>query len=51
MIIATERWRFEVVNKIPAGYEIWNIGKNMVDGYIPLTEVDGYEVNSETLKN
>ena len=50
MIIATERWRFEVVNKIPAGYEIWNIGKNMVDGYIPLAEVDGYEVNPETLK-
>jgi hypothetical protein len=50
MIIATERWRFEVVNKIPTGYEIWNIGKNMVDGYIPLAEVDGYEVNPETLK-
>jgi hypothetical protein len=50
MIIATERWRFEVVNKIPTGYEIWNIGKNMVDGYIPLTEVDGYEINPETLK-
>ena len=50
MIIATGRWRFEVVNKIPTGYEIWNIGKNMVEGYIPLAEVDDYKVNPETLK-
>lgn len=50
MIIATNRWKFEVVSKIPTGYEIWNIGKNMVDGYIPLAEVDGYEIIPETLK-
>lgn len=50
MIIATDRWEFEVVNKIPTGYEIWNIGENMVDGYIPLAEVYGSDINPVTLK-
>ena len=27
---------FEVIDYIPCGYEFWNIGKNMVDGYLPL---------------
>lgn len=27
---------FEVVEIIPLGYEIWSIGKNMMDGYLPL---------------
>ena len=27
---------FEIVEKIPKNYFVWNIGKNMVDGYIPL---------------
>lgn len=27
---------FEVVDKIPGGnYEIWNIGANMINGYVP----------------
>ena len=43
--------RFEVVNKIPKNYEIWNIGDNMADGYLPLCEFkEGYNVNIETLK-
>ena len=27
---------FEIVDHIPAGFQIWNIGKNMVEGYLPL---------------
>jgi len=27
---------FELVDHIPQGYTIWNIGKNMIDGYLPL---------------
>ncbi len=27
---------FEVIDYIPWGYRIWSIGKNMVDGYLPL---------------
>ncbi|HEY5588857.1 MAG TPA: hypothetical protein VIK86_07880 [Candidatus Paceibacterota bacterium] len=44
---------FEVVTEIPYGYTIWNIGKNMNDGYLPLCQVGGYngcQVNISTLK-
>lgn len=34
---------FEVVNFVPCGYQIWNIGKNMIDGYLPLVQVGGYD--------
>ena len=27
---------FEIVDYVPVGYEVWHIGKNMVDGYLPL---------------
>lgn len=27
---------FEIVEKIPENYSVWNIGENMIDGYIPL---------------
>lgn len=27
---------FEVVDKITLGYEIWNIGSNMPEGYLPI---------------
>ena len=27
---------FEVVTSVPLGYSIWNIGRNMMDGYLPL---------------
>lgn len=26
---------FEVLNTVPLGYKIWNIGRNMPDGYLP----------------
>ena len=48
---------FEVVEKIPAGFFVWNIGKNMgTDEYIPICEdlhpedKDNYEINTRTLK-
>ena len=51
MIITSKSMHnFEVVESIPSGYEIWNIGDNMVDGYIPLAEVEGYKINPDTLK-
>ena len=48
---------FEVVEKIPAGFFVWNIGENMgTDEYIPICEdlhpedKDNYEINTRTLK-
>lgn len=34
--ITDGRHTFEIVDSVPAGYEIWGIGKNMIDGYLPL---------------
>ena len=34
--IYSGRHVFEIVDSIPKGYEVWSIGKNMVDGYLPL---------------
>ena len=44
---------FQVVDSVPLGYVIWNIGDNMADGYLPLCQVggpDGCQVNPDTLK-
>ena len=48
---------YEVVEKIPSGFFVWNIGENMGhDEYIPLCEdlhpedKDNYEINTSTLK-
>lgn len=48
---------FEIVEKIPAGFFVWNIGDNMgLDEYIPICEdlhpedKDSYEINPNTLK-
>ena len=48
---------FEIVEKIPAGFFIWNIAENMgTHEYIPLCEdlhpenKDDYSINPETLK-
>lgn len=32
---------FEIVESIPRNYFIWNIGKNMIDGYLPLCSLAG----------
>ena len=48
---------FEIVEKIPAGFFVWNIGENMgTDEYIPICEdlhpddKDKYEIKTSTLK-
>ena len=43
---------FEIVNSIPKNYVVWNIGKNMIEGYLPLCELykGTYKVNPNTLK-
>ena len=48
---------FEIVEKIPAGFFVWNIGDNMgLDEYIPICEdlhpgdKDNYEINPITVK-
>ena len=42
---------FEIVDSIPAGYVVWNIGKNMTDGWLPLCKVipGTYSVEINTL--
>ena len=48
---------YEVVEKIPSGFYVWNIGENMgSDEYIPICEdlhpedKDNYEINPYTVK-
>ena len=48
---------FEIVEKIPASFFVWNIGENMgTDEYIPICEdlhpedKDNYEININTVK-
>ena len=48
---------YEVVEKIPSGFFVWNIGENMgTDEYIPICEdlhpedKDNYEINPNTVK-
>lgn len=51
--ITNGKHTFEIIDFVPSNYQIWNIGKNMIDGYLPLVEVggyDGYQVNTETMK-
>lgn len=48
---------FELVDSVLPGYHIWNIGKNMIDGYLPLCRLalfqpipGGRKIEVETLK-
>ena len=48
---------FELVDSVPHGYEVWNIGKNMIDGYLPLCRITavqpfpgGRSIETHTLK-
>lgn len=48
---------FEIVDFFPLGYSIWNIGKNMPDGYLPLCRLSqrqpfpgGRNIETDTLK-
>lgn len=33
---------FELVDKVPLGYSVWPIGKNMAPGYLPLCRIDHF---------
>lgn len=51
------RYHFEVVDIIPLGYVIWNIGDHMVPGYLPLCRLamrqpfpGGRNIETDTLK-
>lgn len=50
--IEVEGLTYEVVDVVPKGYSVWNIGHHMVDGYVPLCEVyEGtYNIIPTTLK-
>ena len=48
---------FEITDRVESGYEIWNIGRNMPDGYLPLCRMKkdqpfegGREIEADTLK-
>lgn len=50
---------FEIVDHVPRGYRIWNIGRNMPDGYLPICMLKppaeqpfegGREIRVDTLK-
>lgn len=48
---------YKIVNKIPSGFYVWNIGENMgSDEYIPLCQdlypgiKDDYSINPDTLR-
>lgn len=53
-VIYSNNHKYEVVDKIPKGYMIWNIGShNMVDDYLPLCEwldKERFTINANTLK-
>ena len=55
--IRDDMHEFQVVDHFPHGYQIWNIGKNMIDGYLPLCRTKTnqpfpgcMEVETDTLK-
>jgi len=43
---------YEIVDRVPRGYFIWNIGNHAPDGFVPLCEwlEPGMTVNPDTLK-
>lgn len=55
--ITNGKYTFEIVESVPFGYQIWNIGKNMIDGYLPLCRLCSHQpyrgarnIETETLK-
>ena len=48
---------FEITDRVERGYMIWNIGRNMTDGYLPLCRLEknqpfkgGRSIEKDTLK-
>lgn len=55
--ITSGKDEFELVDHVPHGYIVWNIGKNMIDGYLPLCRIaaqqpfpGGRSIETDTLK-
>lgn len=57
--LSTGKHTFEIIDYVPKGYMIWNIGVNMPDGYLPLCKLlpaheqpfaGGCTINTKTLK-
>lgn len=55
--ITSGKYIFELVDLVPYGYLVWNIGKNMIDGYLPLCRLSaiqpfpgGRNIDIDTLK-
>lgn len=49
--IQFDKYTFETVDKIPEGFQIWNISS--IDGYIPICELlspSSFQINDKTLK-
>ena len=49
--------RYELVDEVPLGYEVWNIGANMAPGYLPFCRLcatqpfeGGRNIEPDTLK-
>ena len=47
-VLIVEEWpypphRFEIVDKPPYGYEIWNIGEHMPEGWTLYVKTGGYD--------
>lgn len=47
-ILIVEEWpyptrRFEIVDKPPYGYEIWNVGKHTPEGWTLYVKTGGYD--------
>lgn len=50
-------YKFELVEEVPLGYRIWNVGRNMPDGYLPFCRLasrqpfaGGRTIDTESLK-
>lgn len=43
-------YEFEIVEKMPRGFEVWNINPIGGGEYIPICQSESYNVNTRTLK-
>lgn len=55
--IISGQHEFELIDYVPYGYIVWSIGKNMIDGYLPLCRLSavqpfpgGRSIDVNTLK-
>ena len=51
MYIEKNNCKYEVVDRIPKNYVIWNIGSNAPEGYLPICKLkDKYNIDISTIK-